>query len=52
MPLNMSEFGINMIRFTFYIYGGVFIYRPGPVISTCMQEKDVMVTQTLPRDKN
>jgi hypothetical protein len=34
------------------IYGGVFLYRHGPVISTVMLEKDELVTPTLPRDKN
>ena len=51
MPLNVSELGLNMIRFISNLYGGVFLHRPGPVISTCMLEIDVMVTPTLPRDK-
>ena len=51
MPLNMSELGLNMIKFTSNLYWGVFLYRPGPVISTCIMENDVMVTPNLPRDK-
>ena len=52
MPLNMSELGLNMNRFISNHYGGVFLYTPGPVISTSMMEKDVMRTPTLPMDKN
>ena len=52
MPLNVSELGLNMIWFISNLYGGAFLYRPGPVISTCMLKKDVMVTPTLPRGKN
>ena len=26
MPLNVSEFGLNMIRFISNLYGGVFLY--------------------------
>ena len=52
MPLNVSEWGLNMIRFISNFYGGLFLYRPGPVISTCMLEKNVLVTPTLPRGKN
>ena len=52
MPLNVSELGLNMIRFLSNLYGVVFLYRPGPVISMCMLEKDVMVNPSLPRGKN
>ena len=52
MPLNVSKFGLNMIMLISNLYGGVFLYSPGPVISTCMLENNVMVTPTLPRDKN
>ena len=52
MPINLSELGLKMIRFISNLYWGVFLYRPGPVISTSMLKKDVMVTPTLPRGKN
>ena len=51
MPLNLSELGLNMIRFISNLYVGVFLYRPDTVFSTCMLENDVMVTPTLPRDR-
>ena len=52
MPLDMSELGLNMIRFNSNLYGGVFLYRPGPVVSTCVLKKDIMVTPTIPIAKN
>ena len=52
MPLNRSELGLNMIRFIGNLYWRVFLYIPGPVISTVMLDKDVMVTPTLPRGNN
>ena len=52
MPLDVSEFGINIFRLISNVYWGVFLYRAGPVTSTCMLEKDVMVTPTLPIGKN
>ena len=51
MPLNMSEFGLNIIRFISNHYGSVFLFRAGPFISTCMLENKVIVTPTLPKGK-
>ena len=42
---------LKKIRLISNLQGGVFVYRPGPVINKCMLEKDGMVTPTLPRGK-
>ena len=52
IPLNVYELGLNMITLISNLYGDVFLYRPGPVISTCMLEKDIMVLLILPIGKN
>ena len=47
MPLNVSEFGLNIIRFISNLFGEIFFQRAGPVISTCVLEKDVTVRELL-----
>ena len=52
MPFNVSKLGLNIILLISNIYGGVFLYTAGLVLTTCMLEEDVMVTPSLPRGIN
>ena len=39
MPLNVSEYGLNIFRFISNLYVGVFLYIAGLVSIPCMLEK-------------
>ena len=52
MPWNMSKLSLFIILLISNMYGGFFFYKGGLVVTTCMQEKHIMVTPTLPRCKN
>ena len=47
--LGMYKLGRNIIFFILNMYGGFFLKRAGLVVITCMPEKDVRVTPTIPR---
>ena len=40
MPLNISELGLNIIKFISHLYGGVILYIAGLESNPCMLEKD------------
>ena len=51
MSINTSRCGLNKFQLISNVHGGFFLYRAGLVLTTCMLEKVVMVTPSLPRGK-